>query len=392
MTKKRNIALAILVSLCLVIAISSHFIKKNPRVKMLLSVINFTEKTLNDPAYIANGIDVMDLCRNYANSDTHFTGRVSLYNMEKLKSSTYFNVDLVRSFEQKRLACHADLDILWENVGKLDIYAENETVYMVVPILGDFGYAFPTGIDLFMKMPDLTHDINQEWFRQNMGNIFNLLRQIKLEDTGNTITNIDNDIGNEYIVTIPKGCGDFLWELLGMEPPTYDVVVTLYLTNDNRLCKMLLDLSDVLPGAVLTIDGTSLGTVIFEYELPKDENVKLTLFRNPEHVNYIDINCVYYENNGKQLTANGYLTWDNLEDGFSINVKKMEVKKEDELLVKTGFHGEIVSLKESPDVFNGKESYLYSLKKLDWYKIRDDAEGFINKLLDKMKNNIFKKE
>ena len=42
-----------------------------------------------------------------------------------------------------------------------------------------------------------------------------------------------------------------------------------------------------------------------------------------------------------------------------------------------------------PDVFEGKDTYLYGLEKIDWRSIRADAEGFMNDILDKMSGKLF---
>lgn len=390
MSKKTKILLRILIVFIIAVSIISYKANENPRVRLFMSTLHFSNKTLKDPAYIAYGIDIMDLFRNYSNADTKFEGRASLHKIKKLNSSTYMNIELIRSSSQKRLACHSSLDILWKNVGNLDMYAEDETVYLVVPILNGVGYAFPTGIDLFMRMPDLTHDINQEWFSQNMGNIANLMREISIVETGNQIVDEDTTKANEFVVTIPEGSGDFLWDLLGMKPPTYDVVVSMYLTKNNYLRRMVMNLSDVLPGAILTIDGLSSSQVIFEYALPENEKIVLTLTRDPNHINYIDINSKYYTNNNTELNTTGYISWDILENGFNVSVKDLEMKEGDELKCKASFDGKIVTLPEGTDIFEGREKLLHGLKVLNWRKIRDDSEEFMDELMNKMKKNLAK--
>ena len=51
------------------------YISKNPRARMLLSVIYFMQDTLKDPAYIAYHIDIMELCQDYFNGDISFEGK-----------------------------------------------------------------------------------------------------------------------------------------------------------------------------------------------------------------------------------------------------------------------------------------------------------------------------
>mgnify|MGYP000093279674 CR=1 FL=1 len=70
----------------------------------------------------------------------------------------------------------------------------------------------------FKKAPELTHDIDQEWFHDNFSNIIELTRQIQIEETGKTRTDSDDVKSHEYLVTNPGGFGVLL-ELLGMETP-----------------------------------------------------------------------------------------------------------------------------------------------------------------------------
>ena len=163
--KKRN---TIIISICVLIAalaVGGFALSrtKNPRIRMLLSIIHFTESTLEDPAYLLYDIDIMELCREYLNADTQIIGTAGFDHMQKVKSSIYMNVDATRSFEQKRVAAHMNLDFIVINAGKMNLYGEKETIYLDAPLLGEnVGYAFPTGLNLFPRAPDLTSDINQK--------------------------------------------------------------------------------------------------------------------------------------------------------------------------------------------------------------------------------------
>lgn len=117
---------------------------------MLLSAIYFMEETLKNPGYLLHDIDIMEMCREYGNGDTALTGKVGLSGMQQAKSSIYFDVDAKRSFAQKRISAKTDMNLVWIEMGELDFYAEDQTVYMDAPLLGeDIGYAFPTGQNLF---------------------------------------------------------------------------------------------------------------------------------------------------------------------------------------------------------------------------------------------------
>lgn len=62
------------------------YISKNPRARMLLSVIYFMQDTLKDPAYIAYHIDIMELCQDYFNGDISFEGKAYLNDIKILNT------------------------------------------------------------------------------------------------------------------------------------------------------------------------------------------------------------------------------------------------------------------------------------------------------------------
>lgn len=388
---KKKIILIIAGGILLVLLLFATLAMKNPRVRLFLCTIHFAEYTLKDPAYLLYDIDIMELFHDYSNADTAITGKAGFSKMEKINSSVYLNVDAKRSFSEKRLASHSTIDILWLEAGDLDFYAENDTVYFVVPLLGDFGYAFPTGIDLFMKMPDLTSDIDQKWFHENMTNIVEFMNDIGLEQTGNTLPNLDGSVSDEFIITIPEGCGQFIWDLLGMESPAYDVVVSIYLTPDNQLRQMKIDLSEVMDGAVFMIDGEKSDTLRFTYALPENERMEMTMVRNPAHTNYMDVTSTYYTNVDTEYTMSSVMNWSKSENGFMLYIKDINISCEGDQLAQGYFKGEITKLSKKPDVFENKEAYLYSLEELDWRKVRDDTETFVNDIMDEMYIAVFKK-
>lgn len=389
LSQRKKIILTISCVILAVLLAATLFSVNNPRVRLFLSVINFAEKTLNDPAYFLYDIDIMELFRDYGNSDTAIQGKLGLSKMKKLKSSVYMNVDAKRSFSQKRMASNSTIDILWLEAGNLDLYAEKDTVYFVVPILGDFGYAFPTGLNLFLKMPELTSDINREWFHDNLTNIITFMGEISIEETGEFLPDADGNPCAEFVITIPEGSGMFIWDLLGMDYPTYDVVVSMFLTSDNYMRQMKIDLSDVMPGATVVIDGEKADTMILTYELPENEKVEMTLVRNPDHTNYIDALTTYYTNVNTQYSVTSVINWEKIENGFSLYLKDMKIFCDKEQLAQGYFKGSVMKLNKEPDVFQGMDEYLYGLEALDWRKVRDDTETFINDVLDNIKSSVF---
>ena len=241
------------------------YISKNPRARMLLSVIYFMQDTLKDPAYIAYHIDIMELCQDYFNGDISFEGKAYLNDIKNFKYSSSMDISGERSFAQKKLSIISDMDVLTLNVGEMDFYMNPNTVYFMVPMLDNLSYAMTTSNTYFKKAPELTHDIDQEWFHDNFSNIIELTRQIQIEETGKTRTDSDDVKSHEYLVTIPEGSGGFIWELLGMDTPDYDIRVSLYLTDLCRMSRMEVDLSDITEGASMIIDGTDV-TKLSEYK------------------------------------------------------------------------------------------------------------------------------
>ena len=241
------------------------YISKNPRARMLLSVIYFMQNTLKDPAYIAYHIDIMELCQDYFNGDISFEGKAYLNDIKNFKFSSSMDISGERSFAQKKLSIISDMDVLTLNVGEMDFYMNPNTVYFMVPMLDNLSYAMTTSNTYFKKAPELTHDIDQEWFHDNFSNIIELTRQIQIEETGKTRTDSDDVKSHEYLVTIPEGSGGFIWELLGMDTPDYDIRVSLYLTDLCRMSRMEVDLSDITEGASMIIDGTDV-TKLSEYK------------------------------------------------------------------------------------------------------------------------------
>ena len=224
--KKTKIRISILLVLAAMLIIGISVAMRNPRVKLLYSVINFSETTLKNEAYLLYGVDIMEVFSDYANSDTRITGVMGFPEIKGMNATISVDMDAERSFAQKKFASESSLNILWAEAGQLNLYAQDKTWYISAPILGaDIGYAFPTDVDWFPKMPELTSDIDRAWFRENYSNIVKLMSQIEIEKTDKTIENDDGTESTGYSVTIHKGDGHFIWELLGMDDPDYDVNV-----------------------------------------------------------------------------------------------------------------------------------------------------------------------
>lgn len=383
--KKKKIRISILLVLAAMLIIGISVAMRNPRVKLLYSVINFSESTLKNEEYLLYDVDIMEVFSDYANSDTRITGVMGFPEIKGMNATISVDMDAERSFSQKKFASESSLNILWAEAGQLNLYAQDKTWYISAPILGaDIGYAFPTDVDWFPKMPELTSDIDRAWFRENYSNIVKLMSQIEIEKTDKTIENDDGTESTGYSVTIHKGDGHFIWELLGMDDPDYDVNVIMYLTNYNKFRRMEVDLSDILEGATLTIDGENASTCIFTYELPDNESMDFTMTRNRETENWIDITSNYYGNNGKIYQMTAGLNWEEIKNGFKMNLKNIKFTCDDELLARAYFLGKVVKEEAADDLFKDKTDYLNSLEVIQWKTVRDDTESFIQDVLDKL--------
>ena len=376
---------AILVAGTIVIA----YIMNTPRARLLWATVHFASDTLEDQDYLLYNIDIMELVRLYANADTAVEGSVKISDVKGFNLSIKAEMTAERSMSTNRLASTSTIEVLGQEVASTDIYAEGDTVYLISPDIDDLAFAFPTGIDLFMRMPDFTSDIDQQWFSDNKKNIYDCVQQIGLEETGNTIMDTNGRTSEEYVITIPEGCGGFIWELLGMDAPDYDVVVSIYLRDDNRIRRVEMDLSHQIDGLTLVMDGVDMGTCYLYMDLPDDEQCVLQVTRNSEKNNLFDMNATYYTNSDKEYHMISQMRWVELEDGgFELKIEDGEIKRGNVLLASLDFNGTVTHLEEEIDPFDGITIDLNSLEELDWKAIRDDVDTYVNDALDKFKESV----
>ena len=386
MKKGLKIFLGVIAAIIVAFAIFINVeLKTNPRVKILASLVHFTETTLKDPAYLLYDVDIMELFHDYFNSDTHVSGDMSIYEVKDLGFSFSMEVDATRSLEQKKFISTSGVEVLGIDAGSSEIYVEDDTIYLMIPNM-DLSFAFPTGMDLFKRMPDLTHDIDREWFHDNAANIVEFTGQIKIEETGQFIRETNGEKAVEYKITIPQGTGAFMWELLGMDMPEYDVVVSMYINEDNELRRMTIDLDKVMEGASIVLDGKEVGTMYFYFELPDGEKAHMTMTRLADKTNTISIESVYDTNTDVHYNMVGNLTWTNEENGFTAKIKDMEIQHGDEVLAKINFNGQVEHVDDISTAFDDIDSkILISIKKLDWKSIRDDVQGFTKDIIAQLK-------
>ena len=98
--KKTKIRISILLVLAAMLIIGISVAMKNPRVKLLYSVINFSESTLKNEEYLLYGVDIMEVFSDYANSDTQITGVMGFPEIKGMNATISVDMDAERSFSQ----------------------------------------------------------------------------------------------------------------------------------------------------------------------------------------------------------------------------------------------------------------------------------------------------
>ncbi|MBP3727836.1 MAG: hypothetical protein J6H22_02765 [Pseudobutyrivibrio sp.] len=387
MKKKLGIALIIIFTVAIFIKAELDF---NPSVRVLASVINFSESTLKSSDYLAYNIDLKDLFRNYTNADISYTGSAYIKKVKGFPYSISGSIKGERSSEQKKFSCKADLDVLVLNVGKMDVYAEDDTIYLVAPMLGNISYGFDTNENLFLKAPNLNNDINREWFHNNKKNIFNFIRKIDIKKTDKTYTDEDGTEATEFAVTIPKGEGDFIWELLGMDAPDHDIKSYIYLDKFNHTRKLVFDLSYKRKGAYISIYGKNLSTLELFSPLPDNEQVIATIKRdgNTTYTNAYINNITYTTNAGDKFTIDSGALLNYVDDGIKMELTDLVVAKNSTSLAEGYVKGKIKQVNNMGDVFKNAGADLSNVDIIDWDEIKNDTASFIDDVISKARDNV----
>jgi hypothetical protein len=275
-------------------------------------------------------------------------------------------------------------------VGELDIYAENDTVYLVTPLLGDISYGFDTGEDLFTKAPNLNNDINREWFHNNKRNIYNFIRSIDIKQTDNVYVDEDGTKASEFAITIPQGEGDFIWDLLGMKAPDHDIKCSLYLDRFNHTRKIVFDLSYKNEGQYIALYGKDLGTLEIYTPLPDDEYAVATIVRNGQtlYTNSFTDNISYYTSNGDVYAVDCGVLLNYTEDGIKIECTDVVVSKNDKSLAEGYIKGKLTTVENMGDVFENAGADLSDVNVIDWNTIKNDTASFVDDVISKARENV----
>ena len=387
MKRKLGITLIIIFAVAIFIKAELDF---NPSVRVLASVINFSESTLKSDDYLAYNIDLKDLFRNYTNADVRYSGSAYIKQLKSFPYSISGSIKGERSPEQKKFSCKADLDVLVLNVGKMDLYAKDSSVYLVAPMLGDIAFGFDTGENLFLKAPNLNNDINREWFHSNKKNIYNFVRSIDIEKTGVIYVDEDGTKAEEFAIVIPEGEGDFIWQLLGMDAPDHDIKCSIFLDRFNHTRKLVFDLSYKTKGAYISIYGKNLSTLELFSPLPDNERVTATIKRdgNSNYTNaYID-NITYNTSAGDTFTVDCGVLLNYVENGINVEMTNVTVAKNESTLAEGYVKGKVQTVENMGDVFENAHADLDNVTIIDWDTIKNDTASFIDDVISQARDNV----
>ncbi|WP_028243024.1 hypothetical protein [Pseudobutyrivibrio ruminis] len=387
MKKKLGITLIIIIAVAIFIKAELDY---NPSVRVLASVINFSESTLKSDDYLAYNIDLKDLFRNYTNADIRYSGSAYIKKLKGFPYSISGSIKGERSPEQKKFSCKSDLDVLVLNVGKMDLYAEDSNIYLVAPMLGDASFGFDTGENLFLKAPNLNNDINREWFHSNKKNIYNFVNSIEINKTGETYVDEDGTEADEFAITIPQGEGDFIWQLLGMDAPDHDIKSFIYLDKFNHTRKLVFDLSYKTKGAYISIYGKNLSTLELYSPLPDNEEVTATIKRdgNSNYTNAYFDNITYKTTAGDTFTVDCGVLLNYIDDGIKIEMTNIDVAKNETILAEGYVKGKIKTVENMGDVFENAHADLDDVTIIDWDTIKNDTASFVDDVISKARDNV----
>lgn len=391
-TKKRfKIKYCLIILLLAIFFLSKHAYDTNPGLRLLISVITFSERTLKNPEYLAYNIDLMDLFQDYMNADTCYQGNAYIKEVKGFNNSVSASIAGQRSMSKKQMSCESDMTVLVAQLGAINLYAQDQTIYLTAPMLGDdVAYSFDTGCDLFKKAPQLTSDINRQWFRDNASNIYNFISSIEIKRTNTIFTDEDGTEARRFDVHIPTGQGDFIWELLGMDAPDYDIDCCIFLDKYSQTRKIVFDLSHSIDGATLIIYGNHLSTMEMSIPLPDNEKAVINFKRDGsiKYTNCFICTDTYYASNGYTYTCTARMTLDFKEDGLEGELGDILVKKGNTVIGEGSMSGKVTLDTSKKDVFRNASVDLSTIETMDWKELRDDTAGFIEDVLNKSNANL----
>ncbi len=390
MKKGIKVLITILSILVALVIGSIIFILVNPRAKFLAGTTRFAIETLPNSYFIIYNLDLMEIFRDYMDGDIEFSGDVIAGDIEGFGYTSSAKVHGVRSFDMKELGATADAKVLFLDVGEVDLYARDKTVYMIVPSFDNLAYSLTTNTDLFWKAPQLNGNLDIEWFTSNIGNFIEFANDMDIEKSGNVLTDEDGTTSDEYLITIPEGKGVFIWELLGMDIPDHDIRLSMYMTRGCKFRRITIDIGNIVENTVLTVDGLNMGTVITETALPDNEKLTVVLTRRGDYLyaSYIDVNFLYETKDGTNYTGNGVLAYDKTDNGYDIVLKRFKFYKGEALLGQLFFDGNVHTTKVTTPPTSTATIPLESIKNYEWEELRDNFQGFVDDVMEDVKAKL----
>ncbi len=389
--KKGIKALIIIASIFAAIIISSFlFAVFNPRVKFLVGIARFAVEELNDSSFIGYNLDIMELCRDYANGDIEFDGDLIASDIEGFGYTSSAVIHGVRCFDKKQMSVKADAKVLFVDVGEVDFYAVDKTMYLIVPSLQNLAYSLTSDADLYPKAPMLNGNLSGEWFADNMGNFIEFANDIEIEETGEKLVDDDGTVSYEYAITIPTGKGEFIWQLLGMEVPKENIEFSMYITRGCKIRRINMDIDNVLPDAFVTVDGVSMGNVTLTKKLPDNEKVTVLLVKRGDYLysNCIDVAFQYDTKDGNVYTGNGAVVYGKNNDGYDIQVKRLKAYKDGALIGQAYINGRVTTTNIEYEPISDAPIPLDSIKNYEWEELRDNMDQFLKDVTEDVKEKI----
>lgn len=389
--KKGTKALIIIAGILAAIIISGFLVVSfNSRAKYLMSVVRLATETLNDSGFIAYNLDLMEICRDYADGDVEFNGDLIASDIEGFGYTSSAVIHGVRSFEKKQMSVKADAKVLFVNVGEVDFYAVDKTMYVIVPSLKNLAYSLTTDADLYWKAPKLNGNLDAAWFRENAANFIEFAGDIEMEESGVELVDDDGTVSTEYLIKIPKGKGEFIWELLGMDIPDHDIDLSMYITRGCKIRRVSLDIDSIIPDASITIDGLSLGNVTLTKKLPDNEDITVTIVKRGDYLysNCVDIGFTYNTKDGVKYTGNGSLVYSKADKGYDIQLKRMKAYKDGALIGQVYANGNIFSTSIDYEPVSDSPIPLDSIKNYEWEELRDNMDQFLQDVMEDVKEKI----
>lgn len=357
--------LIVVVAISLIVFI--NVLSDNPRMRVGKALQIFSQKTVNEPDYIFYDLNPKELLSLYAGSDITFEGKATISDLQEISIPLNASIHGARSYDQQQMYADVDLSAFIFGLPTIYTYINHDNLFIYSDGL-NLAYKFPVTQNLYPEINAPSQNPGKSWLNQNKDNIANLVKKVPIRKTGNKITTTDGDKAEEFEIILPKGEGDFIWKIFGGASPNKDVTVLLYINDDNRICRVELDLTNLLSiegTAKLTLEGKHASTLIFEGSLADQGTTCFTMTRTTEESRYFKIDIKGTDLEGTYHVS-GAIAWTNKENGLSLNIKNMKVENNDETVVNIDYQGTISYSDPLPDLFEGLPAPEESFEEMEW--------------------------